>query len=54
MTVQLCLWIFSFTKPYRRHLALFIFVGLLLTAGEMMIPKVIGIFIDIVLPNRNF
>ncbi|MDW7651339.1 MAG: ABC transporter ATP-binding protein [Bacillota bacterium] len=35
-------------------MALFIFIGLLLTAGEMIIPKVIGIFIDSVLPDRNF
>lgn len=39
-------WTVSFLKPYRWLLALYILLGLLVTLGEMSVPKAIAVFID--------
>jgi len=51
--VKLYIWTLSFLKPYSRQLILYILTGLIVTAGEMVIPKVIGILIDNVLPEKD-
>ncbi len=51
--MKIYLWTLSFIKPYSRQLTLYILMGLLVTLGEMLIPKVIGVFIDNVLPAKN-
>ncbi|WP_246627843.1 ABC transporter ATP-binding protein [Paenibacillus oenotherae] len=52
--VQVWRWTLSFMKPYRRQLLLQLTLGVLLTACEMMVPKSLELFIDHVIPERNW
>ncbi len=47
-------WALSFTKPYIRNTILIITCGLMLSLIELLIPKFIQYFIDIILPNQDY
>lgn len=47
-------WTLTYLKPYRWLLAAVILTGLLMTAGELIIPKATQYMIDRLLPSRDF
>ncbi|WP_127579511.1 ABC transporter ATP-binding protein [Paenibacillus koleovorans] len=47
-------WMISFVKPYRNPLLLLIVSGLVIVGVELLIPKLIQIFVDRVLPDRDY
>lgn len=46
-------WAVSFLKPYLMKVFLLIFCGIVISASEIIIPKMFGYFIDDVLKNKN-
>lgn len=51
--IQLYKWCLSYLKPYRRTFILFIALGLFNSLVTVLIPKVIQVFVDTVLPNKD-
>lgn len=51
--LKVYIWTLSFLKPYRGQLFLHIAFGLLITAGELAVPKIIQYFVDTILPEKD-
>jgi ATP-binding cassette subfamily B protein len=47
-------WTLSFLKPYRGLLASLIATASVASVAELAVPKLLQIFIDVVLPNRDY
>jgi ATP-binding cassette subfamily B protein/subfamily B ATP-binding cassette protein MsbA len=51
---KIYLWILSFLKPYLGTIALLILSGLIVSGSEILIPKLIQYFIDVIYPAENY
>ncbi|GGG17891.1 ABC transporter ATP-binding protein [Paenibacillus aceti] len=47
-------WIFSYLKPYRNQVGLFLSLGIAVTLFEMIIPKGVQYIIDVIIPQQDF
>ncbi|HEY0827203.1 MAG TPA: ABC transporter transmembrane domain-containing protein, partial [Bacilli bacterium] len=52
--VKIYWWTISYLKPYRWLVAWLVLCGLLLTSSELVIPKLIQYFIDVILPQEDY
>jgi ATP-binding cassette subfamily B protein len=51
---QIYVWILAFLKPYLGTVALLILSGLFVSGSEILIPKMIQHFIDVIYPAKNY
>ncbi|MDB5085845.1 MAG: hypothetical protein JWN30_2731 [Bacilli bacterium] len=51
--LKIYFWILSFLKPYKWHLLCLILCSISIAVLEMLIPKFLQYFIDVILPTRN-
>lgn len=52
--LKVYLWTLSYLKPYIFKLVLLLFCILTVSVTELMIPKAVQYFIDVLLPDKNF
>ncbi|GIP56759.1 ABC transporter ATP-binding protein [Paenibacillus woosongensis] len=52
--LKVYLWVLSFVKPYYVITILLILAGVIVSGGELIIPKVIQYFIDVVYPAGDY
>ncbi|WP_434748919.1 ABC transporter ATP-binding protein [Paenibacillus amylolyticus] len=52
--IKIYLWVLSFMKPYYGMTILLILMGVIVSGCELMIPKIIQYFIDIVYPTGDY
>ncbi|MBB6452718.1 ATP-binding cassette subfamily B protein/subfamily B ATP-binding cassette protein MsbA [Salirhabdus euzebyi] len=50
---KIYLWAISFLKPYRKLFFLIVMISIFVTGIELLIPKFIQYFIDVIVPERN-
>ena len=51
---QIYRWILAFLKPYKATVGLLILSGLFVSSSEILIPKMIQYFIDVIYPAKDY